>query len=225
MKKYIAYYRVSTQKQGKKGWGIEAQQAIIQHFSEKDGAIIIQKFVEVGSAKSLENRPKLKEALLQCQAHNSTLIVAKLDRLSRDVEHIFQLKKQLGENLICCDLPSTDSLTLSIFAGLAQRERELISIRTKAALQAKKAKGEKLGTIQNLTNEGRTLGRKAQQKKAKNNPNTKRAVQLILAYRKMGQTFQSIAIKLNENTFKTAKNKEFGANTVKYLYDKYKTNT
>ena len=103
------------------------------------------------------------------------------------------------------------------------RGRELISIRTKAALQAKKARGEKLGTTKNLTANGRKLGRKTQQQQAKNNPNTKRAVQLILVYRQMGKTFQDIANKLNKNAFKTARNKQFGANTVKYLYDRYKT--
>ena len=86
------------------------------------------------------------------------MIVAKLGRLSRDVEHIFQLKKKLGKFFISCDLPNTDSLTLSIFAGIAQRERELISIRTKAALKAKKKRGAKLGKPKNFSNEGRRLG-------------------------------------------------------------------
>ncbi len=222
-KKYVAYYRVSTTKQGSKGLGIAAQKAIVKHFAELDNAQIVQVFEEVGSGKNMEGRLELQKALKECEQSKSTLIVAKLDRLSRDVEHIFQLKKQLGEQLVCCDLPQTDSLTLSIFAGLAQRERELISIRTKAALKAKKERGEELGTIQNLTDKGRAMGRKTLQLNAQNNPNTKRAVQLILAYRKMGHTFQHIANKLNTNAFKTAKNKNFGANTVKYLYDKYKT--
>ena len=201
---------------------MDAQKAIVEYFAKQDQAQLIGTFVEEGSGKDLENRPQLQKALKACEQKQATLIVAKLDRLSRDVEHIFRLKKRLGDQLICCDLPQTDSLTLSIFAGLAQRERELISIRTKAALNAKKNRGEQLGTIQNLTSKGREMGRNALQTKAKNNPNTKRAVQLILAYRKTGHTYQYIANKLNTNAFKTAKNKEFGANTVKYLYDKYK---
>lgn len=219
--KYVAYYRVSTSKQAKSGLGIASQKAIVTHFAKQDKAQIIAVFVELESGKELHNRPELQKALKLCKSERATLIVAKLDRLSRDVVHIFQLKKQLKDQLICCDLPTLDSLTLSIFAGLAQRERELISIRTKAALQAKKAKGIKLGTPENLTDEARKLGRETQIKRAKNNPNTKRAVQLISVHRKAGNTFQKIANMLNENEFKTAKNKEFGANTVKYLYDKY----
>ena len=218
---YIAYYRVSTKKQGKQGWGIAAQKAVVKHFAEKAGAQLVDHYTEVGSGKDIETRPILQKAVDACEAQEATLIVARLDRLSRDVEHVFQLKKRLGDRLICCDLPHTDSLTLSIFAGLAQRERELISIRIKAALKAKKARGEKLGTPQNLTQKGRALGRQAQQEKAKKNPNTQRAVQLIVAYRQMGYTLQAIADLLNNNSFKTARGKRFGANTVKYLLDKY----
>ncbi|MFK7983226.1 MAG: recombinase family protein, partial [Saprospiraceae bacterium] len=138
MKNYIAYYRVSTEKQKKSGLGLESQKAIIQHFSEIDKATIVKEFTETESGKAIDNRPQLQQAINYCLKNGYTLIVAKLDRLSRDVEHIFQIKKKLGKLFISCDLPNTDSLTLSIFAGIAQRERELISIRTKLALKAKK---------------------------------------------------------------------------------------
>ena len=93
MKNYVAYYRVSTEKQKKSGLGLESQKAIVQYFSEIDKATIIKEFTEAESGKAIDNRPQLQQAINYCLAHGYTLIVAKLDRLSRDVEHIFQIKK------------------------------------------------------------------------------------------------------------------------------------
>ena len=151
------------------------------------------------------------------------MIVAKLDRLSRDVEHVFKINKQLGEGrLICCDLPSTDILTLSIFAGLAQRERELISIRTKYALKAKKERGEKLGSPHNFTNEGRKKGAKAMRDKARGNVHNRRAIPLIVSLRDKGQTYQKICDTLNQSGFQTVRGGIFRPTTVKLLYDRHK---
>lgn len=214
--KYIAYLRVSTQKQRKSGLGLEGQRAILEHYT-KDG-IILSEFIEVGSAKAIENRPQLKQAIEMAKKEKACLIVAKLDRLSRDVEHIFRLKKELGTLLMSCDLPSTDSLTLSIFAGLAQRERELVSIRTKFALAQKKKQGVKLGKVENFTNVGRRKGQERNRIKATNNINNKRATELIVLYRNKGFTLQEIANRLNDNGFKTAKDKLFQKTTVLRLY-------
>jgi DNA invertase Pin-like site-specific DNA recombinase len=219
--KYIAYYRVSTTKQKRSGLGLQAQKAIIEYFAEKANTEVVHTFIETESGKNIANRPKLQQAIKLCQENNYTLVVAKLDRLSRDVEHIFQIQKQLQERLICCDLPTTDTLTLSVFAGLAQRERELISIRTKAALAAKKKQGYELGKPSNFTNEGRLKGLATIKKNAKSNANNKRAIQLISSCKKEGHSFQKIANTLNQNAFKTAKGKAFGRNTVKYIYDRY----
>ena len=120
IKKYVAYYRVSTKKQKRSGLGLESQKAIIEHFAELDKATIVKEYIEAESGKEIINRPKLQKAMNYCLDNNCVLIVAKLDRLSRDVEHIFQLKKKLGKLFISCDLPNSDSLTLSIFAGIAQ---------------------------------------------------------------------------------------------------------
>ncbi|RRB06840.1 recombinase family protein [Larkinella rosea] len=114
-----------------------------------DPAEINKVFIETESGKDIEDRPILREAIQYAQAKKYTLTVAKLDRLSRDVEHFFRMQKQLGSLFKSCDLPTTDALTLSIYAGIAQRERELISIRTKQALQTKKKQGEKLGKLSN----------------------------------------------------------------------------
>ncbi|MCU0469364.1 MAG: recombinase family protein [Arcicella sp.] len=214
MKKYVCYYRVSTKKQSKSGLGLEAQKGIIQHYAIIDKAEIIKEYTETQSGKYIENRPILKEAITYCKKNNCTLVVAKLDRLSRNVKDVFTIQEQLGEQFKSCDLPSTDTLTLSIFAGIAQRERELISIRTKLALRAKKDRGEQLGIIKNLTNEGRALGTSRAKENARNHPSNKIARELISKYRAEGYSFQEVANKLNENGLKTVTGKEYKKGTV-----------
>jgi DNA invertase Pin-like site-specific DNA recombinase len=209
MKQYIAYLRVSTKGQERSGLGLAAQRAIIEHYTAVEEAEIVHEFVESESGKTMENRPKLKEAIELCRTYNYTLIVAKLDRLSRDVEHIFGIKRKLGENLKSCDLPSTDSMTLSIFAGIAQRERELISIRTKAALKQKKKHGVKLGSPQNLTNEARAKGTAAIKRKAAENKNNRLATALIEKCKRENMTLQAIADELNYHGFSTVRGKNF----------------
>ncbi|WP_052600189.1 recombinase family protein [Aureispira sp. CCB-QB1] len=221
VKGYVAYYRVSTKKQKRSGLGLESQKAIVEYYSSKENIKVVKYFIEAESGKDIANRPKLDEAIKLCLDKGFTLIVAKLDRLSRDVEHVFKIHKQLHERLVCCDLPQTDTLTLSIFAGLAQKERELISIRTKAALATKKEQGHKLGNPDNFSDEGRKKGSQTTIQKALNNPNNKRAIQLISSFKKEGLSYQKIADTLNNNAFKTATGKPFGRNTVKYIYDKY----
>jgi DNA invertase Pin-like site-specific DNA recombinase len=216
-KSYVPYLRVSTKGQERSGLGLEAQRAVIEHFAKLDNAKIIKEFVEAESGKDIENRPTLKEAIQFCQKNNFVLVVAKLDRLSRNVEHIFKIQNKLGDLFKSCDLPSTDSLTLSIFAGLAQREREIISIRTKLALKAKKDRGEKLGKPENLTTEGRRLGVEKIKEKAGQNPNNRRAKSLILKCKNEGMTLEKIAEELNQNGFTTARGKAFHKTTVSRL--------
>lgn len=218
MEKYIAYLRVSTGKQGKSGLGLEAQRAIIEHYTGADGAALAREFLETESGKDIEGRPILQAAVRFCLEHDCVLVVAKLDRLSRDVEHIFRLMKELGGRFKSCDLPTTDSLTLSIFAGLAQRERELISIRTRQALQAKKAQGAELGKVENLTHAGRAKGTERVKQIARENQKNIQAGAIIGMYRKQGKTFQEIAEQLNQNTFRTVRGKLFTKAMVRYLW-------
>jgi DNA invertase Pin-like site-specific DNA recombinase len=218
MKQYISYLRVSTKKQEKSGLGLEAQRAIVKHFSNIDKVEVVQEFIEAQSGKDIESRPILQQAIAFCKANNCILIVAKLDRLSRDVEHIFRLIRELGEgNFKSCDLPSTDSLTISIFAGLAQREKELISIRTKAALQAKKEQGVVLGKPQNLSDTGRALGVATNKTKARTNVNNIRAKSMITLCKEKSMTLQAIAKELNSNGFLTSQGKSFTETAVKRL--------
>lgn len=212
--KYVCYIRVSTKRQERSGLSFDAQKAIIEHYAQLDKAEIAAEFIETESGKDLENRPILKEAIQYAQANKCVLVVAKLDRLSRDVEHIFKIQKQLGSLFKSCDLPTTDALTLSIYAGIAQRERELISIRTRQALQAKKRQGAKLGRLSNLTYEGRSAGGAARRNKAKTNQNNQRAIALIRICREKGMSLAEIANHLNSNGFATATGKSFSKATI-----------
>lgn len=217
MKQYLAYLRVSTKGQEKSGLGLLAQKAIIEHYATIEGATIIQEVIESESGKDIHNRPKLKQAINECIKHNYILVVAKLDRLSRNVKDVFTIQEQLGDKFKSCDLPSTDTLTLSIFAGLAQREREIISIRTKVALQAKKAQGATLGKPENLTAEARSRGVEAIKAKARRNRNNRLATALIEKCKREKMTLQQIADELNQNGFKTSQGKLFNPVSVSRL--------
>jgi DNA invertase Pin-like site-specific DNA recombinase len=221
MANHVAYIRVSTKKQQKSGLGLEAQKAIIEHYAKQEQSQIIKFYIETESGKEIENRPQLQEAINFCKTQKAVLVVAKLDRLSRDVEHIFTIKKQLGDYFKSCDLPSTDSLTLSIFAGLAQREREIISIRTKLALQQKKKQGVKLGNPQNLTQEARQKGAEANKTKAQATKSNKIALTIIESMRKEGSSYQAIADQLNQIGLSTARGKKYQRSTIKSIYDKF----
>ena len=170
MKKYIAYYRVSTQKQGMSGLGLEAQKAAVKGFIT--GAEVLVEYTEVESGKK-DNRPELDKAINHAKQVGGTLIIAKLDRLSRNAGFIFALKDS-GVDFTCADMPDANTLTIGIFAVMAQHERELISKRTKDALAAKKARGEQVGNISNLTSEGRQKGSEARLIKAFQNKLNKR---------------------------------------------------
>lgn len=134
---YVAYYRVSTAKQGQSQLGLEAQRAAIAQFRP------IAEFIEVESG-AIDNRPELHHALELARDTKSTLVIAKLDRLSRDVEFIARTMKQ-GVPIRCADMPDADEFQLHLYAVLAHKERRMISERTKAALAAAKDRGVKLG--------------------------------------------------------------------------------
>ncbi len=206
-KKYVAYYRVSTAKQGASGLGLEAQQYAVASFLK--GQKITSEFVEVESGKK-NNRPQLLLAIEQARKIKGTLVIAKLDRLSRNASFIFTLKDS-GVDFVCADMPDANTLTIGIFAVLAQHERELISSRTKAALQAKIAQGAKLGNPQNLTYADRVAGAQVLKEKALTNQNNKRAAAMIKLYRKQGLSWLGIAGKLNEDGFRTSRGREFQA--------------
>lgn len=142
MTQYISYIRVSTNKQGSSGLGLEAQQAAITAFLK--GGSVMAEYVEVESGRK-NDRPQLHEALAHAKREDATLVIAKLDRLARDVHFISGLMKT-GVEFVACDIPYANSLTLHVIAAVAEYEAKLISERTIAALMAAKARGVKLGT-------------------------------------------------------------------------------
>ena len=150
-KKFVAYYRVSTDKQGKSGLGLEAQEKAVKKYL-KTYWPPHESFTEVESGKN-NKRPELHKALKLCKKLKATLIVAKLDRLSRDLHFITSLDKAKIK-FVCCDMPEANNLTINLMGVLAQWEREQISKRTKDALQALKARGKKLGANNPKTRKG-----------------------------------------------------------------------
>jgi DNA invertase Pin-like site-specific DNA recombinase len=146
MSNFIAYLRVSTERQGRSGLGLEAQKAAVDAFiASKSGAkLIAPPFVEIESGKK-NDRPELIKALLRAKVTGSCLLVAKLDRLSRNAAFLMTLRDS-GVPFVAADQPEANNLTIGILALVAQNEREAISSRTKAALACAKARGVKLGS-------------------------------------------------------------------------------
>jgi DNA invertase Pin-like site-specific DNA recombinase len=148
MRQAIVYTRVSTGRQGKSGLGLEAQQAMIQRFVDQEGFTIAQSFVEVQSGKDDDTkRPQLHAALEVARKAKAPIIVAKLDRLSRDVHFISGLMKHRVPFVVAELGADTDPFMLHIYAALAEKERTMISQRTRDALASAKAKGKKLGGL------------------------------------------------------------------------------
>jgi len=137
--RYIAYYRVSTVGQGQSGLGLDAQREAVRPYR----ADIVAEYVEVESGK-LDNRPELVRALEHCKREGAAILIAKLDRLSRDTAFLFTLRKS-GVDIVAADMPHAGMLEFGVRAIFAQHEREQISARTKSALQAAKANGKHLG--------------------------------------------------------------------------------
>lgn len=140
---YICYYRVSTQRQGQSGLGLEAQRKSVADYLNGKQHNIIDEVTEVESGRNT-NRVKLKAAIDLCKATNATLLVAKFDRLSRNARFLLQIKES-GVKIAAADMPDVDELVIGIMAMVAQHEAKAISERTRAALQAAKARGVVLG--------------------------------------------------------------------------------
>ncbi len=146
MGEFVGYLRVSTKSQRIDGLGMSSQEQLVVDYVARQRGVLVGVFREVESgAKTDQERPALLEALCLAKKLKATLIVAKLDRLSRNAEFLLRLQNS-NVNFVCCDCPNVDNFTVGILALVAQRERELISERTAAALQAAKRRGKVLGT-------------------------------------------------------------------------------
>ena len=213
-RRYFAYYRVSTQKQGSSGLGLEAQRAAAQAFVA-DPAQLLGEYVEVESGKK-NQRPQLLAAIAAARQTGAVLLIAKLDRLSRNAGFIFTLR-DAGVEFVCCDMPDANTLTVGLFAVLAQHERETISKRTKEALTAKKARGAQLGTPANLTREARQRGAQVRQENARAHLANKQASRVATLLHAQGSNLTQIARELNEAGYRTRRGKAFHLATVSRL--------
>ena len=216
MKTFVAYLRQSTMKQQISGLGVEAQREIIHnHLKEKN---LIAEFVETESGKK-SNRPQLLAALALCRKTNSVLIVAKLDRLSRNVAFTSKLLESDVE-IVFCDFPQANKLILHIISSIAEYEANLISQRTIQSLQAKKARGVKLGKSDNLMNKFEQAicnSSKTNKAKAESNPNNMRAIALLRSLSMQGKSLSEMTNLLNEQGFVTSKGCKFQIVQVKRL--------
>ena len=221
---YVAYLRQSTKKQEVSGLGIEAQREIIHNYLSPETPIA--EFVETESGRH-NDRPKLSEALAICRKTGSTLIVAKLDRLSRNVAFVSKLLESDVE-IKFCDFPEANKLVLHIIASIAEYEANLISSRTKQSLKAKKARGAKLGKPENLTDnleKAISNSRKTNMKKALDNPNNKRAAAMLKILVKQNLSLTEMADILNSEGFVTSRGSQFTAWSVSVLLKRYNLKT
>jgi DNA invertase Pin-like site-specific DNA recombinase len=215
MESAVAYLRVSTQRQQRSGLGIEAQRAAIARFAEAEGLTIIGEYVEAESGKgadALDLRPQLAAALAAARKAKCAVVVAKLDRLSRDVAFVSGLMAQRVPFIVAELGRDADPFMLHLYAALAEKERRLISERTKAALAAKKASGIKLGNPRNIAQAGE-IGRNVQTASA--DEFVASVMPIIDGVRSTGATtLEAITQALNQRGIRTARGAKWYASSV-----------
>jgi DNA invertase Pin-like site-specific DNA recombinase len=214
---FVAYYRVSTQRQGRSGLGLEAQQQAVRDYLNGGNWRIVGEFTEVESG-TRPGRPKLAEALKACRALGATLIIAKLDRLARNVHFVSGLMES-GVEFTAVDFPQANRLTVHILAAVAEHEAKMISERTKAALAAAKRRGVKLGGDRGarLTAKARQAGCEAVTARA-----DERAADLAPIVKDLqaagARSLRALAAALNERGISTPRGTgQWQANTVAQL--------
>jgi len=220
MTQYVAYYRVSTQRQGDSGLGLEAQKRIAADYASLRGSIIAE-YTEVQSGRK-KKRPQLQAAIDYAKQHGAVLLVAKFDRLSRDAASIMELHNS-EVNFICCDMPDANTLTVAFMAGMAQYEHEKISSRVRDAYASKRARGlgHTFGHAANFSAETRALGAIARKAAAQLLPANMRAWTLCSMMLKQNASYSQIAEMLNAGGFKTPKNQLFSKASVQRLRKLY----
>ena len=218
MEAAVAYYRVSTKQQQRSGLGIEAQRATVARFAEAEGLTIIADFVEAETGKgadALDRRPQLAAALAAARTAKCRVLVSKLDRLSRNVAFVAGLMAQRVPFIVAELGRDADPFMLHLYAALAEKERRLISERTKAALAVRKATGRKLGNPINLGQAGR-LGRDALATSADEHAQT--LLPILRAVRSEGAiTLAAIAAALNDRKVPTARGAHWHVSSVMNL--------
>ena len=206
--KYIAYYRVSTARQGESQLGLLAQRHAVENFISPD--LIDKEFTEIETGTNKKYRPILNEAIQLCAKTGATLIIAKLDRLARNVSFVSSLMDSKVK-FTAVDMPDANEFTITVMAAIAQHEAKAISKRVKEGLAQSK---KKLGNPQNLTPEAMAKGLESIKHKAKHNPHNKRALAFVSSLNYRDLKLREIAELLNSNGFKTSTGKDFATTQV-----------
>jgi len=208
---YILYLRVSTDRQGRSGLGLEAQQAYAAPYADR----IVATYTEIESGKK-DDRPELDKALEHCKREGAAILIAKLDRLSRNVAFLFALRDS-GVEIEAADMPSMGTLEFGIRAVFAQHEREEISRRTRAALAAKKARGEKWCCPDPRANGSKS----AAARRAKGQQASVRAMPIANKLRSLGESYRSIAESLNDAGIPAASGGNWHASSVRNMMENH----
>ena len=233
MAEYVTYYRVSTMKQGRSGLGLDAQKRMVSNYITPDDEIINQ-YTEVESGTVKKHRPVLQKAIDECRSTGATLLIAKVDRLSRSVFFISSLS-QSGVDFRCCDMPDANKFTIHIMAAMAENEAEAISSRTKAGLQSIKDKIDELGfyvtkagdTIIRLGNpdpelsliKAREASSRSLKLKSMSNRNKNVARPYAKELRRQGMIYKDIAARLNLEGYITSQGGKYYPQSVKRLIE------
>lgn len=214
--RYVAYFRVSTQKQGKSGLGLEAQQRAVRDYLAMYGGEVIAEFQEVESGKRTD-RPEFNRACDYAELSNASLLVAKLDRLSRDLNFVTGLQKR-GIRFKLCDMPDVDQLTVHILASMAQHEASMISARTKAAMAEAKARGIVLGNPYLDVQRNRDVTA-ANSVRSESQAEWKRKILKVISHLESEgySTCQQLADELNHRGLKTQRGSRFSVPIVSRL--------
>ena len=216
---FVLYFRVSTDRQGASGLGIEAQRAAVAGFLNGGAWRVAAEFVEVESGKN-NDRAELAKAIKACRVYGARLLIAKLDRLSRDAHFLLGLEKA-GVDFVAADMPNANRLTVGIMAMVAEEERRMISARTKAALAAAKARGTKLGGYRGtgaIDDAGRAISVAVRQ--AKRQERSADLAPAVADLRAAGATsLREIAAGLNKRGIPTARGGQWSAVQVKRMLE------
>lgn len=210
MMHFVAYYRVSTKSQGASGLGLDAQEAAVRAHVGAGHLVASYTDIESGTRKG-NQRPELAKAIVHCRRERAILLIAKLDRLARNVHFVTGLM-EAGVEFVAADMPQANKLTIQILAAVAEAEAEATSARTKAALAAAKVRGVRLGKPANLTADARAAGAAARRDRAA--ADYARLVPLVTSLQERGASLRAIAEHLNGLGEVTRTGKPFRANTV-----------
>lgn len=219
MKKFVAYFRVSRKEQGISSLGLSAQKSSVEKYVTSQDGTILRSFTEIEIGTNKRERIEIHKAIQLAKNEGAILIIAKLDRLARNVSFVSSLM-DAGIEFLAVDMPSANNFTIHIFSALAEQEAKLISSRTKLALAELKKKGVKLGNPQNLTSEARAKGVDRIKENAMNNDRNRQAQSIILNCKEKEMSYRQIADYLNQLNFKTRHGNKFYAPTVLQLYNR-----